>query len=320
MVNKRLLFIGAIIALVFGGAIFTLSYSKGADPPLEVLAAREDIPAGTRINSIPDEALARIPLTGDNTLLGAYLTEPTWQKIQAAGGVVVQDIYQYEAVPLSAIASDGNPKQVDVPRLGLTNPDLVVVSLSSVSVPNDIRAGDHVDLVVAVERARNETLTLVAPQPGTMLAEEAGETDMGEMGMGDTAGTPPPSPTLTATRQPTHTPTPSPTPTLSPFYPLAKVIVRAARVAEVRRAQPVAGAGDQIVLGEVTGVDVIIPRQAQEFVLMSDTAGQLGLSLLSPMLERETDQGPTLGAHFEDLLDLFAADRQALSDLDNDGP
>ena len=317
MVNKRLLFIGAFVALVFGGTIFFLSYRGGAEPPVEVLAAREDIASGTRVSSIPDEAFARIGLTGDETLLGSYLTETTWKKIQNAGGVVVRDVFQYEAVPLSAIASGGNPRAVDIPRLGLTDPDLVVVSLTNVTVPSGIKVGDYVDLVVAVERAQQEEITLVQPQTETFMEEGSGEIEFGESETGEVEGTPPPTPTITRTPTPTNTPTPSPTPTLSPYYPLAKVIVRSARIAGVKRDQNVAASGDQIVLGKVTGVDVVIPREAQEFVLMSDTAGKLGLSMLSPMLELETDEGPTLGAHFEDLLDLFAADRHELTESES---
>jgi hypothetical protein len=85
-----------------------------------------------------------------------------------------------------------------------------------------------------------------------------------------------------------------------------------ARVADVQREQTISASGDRLVLGEVTGIDLVIPRAAQEFILMADTAGNLAASLLSPMVDAETDSGPTLGAHFEDLLDLFAADRKQL--------
>lgn len=303
MVNKRLLIIGAVVALIFGGAIFYLSFITGAEPPVEILAARQDVYAGTRIKDIPDESFARISLSGDELLLSSYLTETVWQQILAAGGVVVRDIYQYEAVPLSAIASDGNPKAADIPGLGLTDPDLVVVSLKNVAVPSGIKVGDHVDLIVAVESSQKQVVSLVHPQAVEFLEEDTN--DLAE-----------PAESAEASSTPTITPTPTvtPTPTLSPEYPLAKVIVRSAKIAWVQRDRNVVSTGGGIALGEITGVDIIIPREAQEFVLMSDTAGQLGLSLLSPMLDFETDEGPTLGAHFEDLLDLFAADRNELSD------
>lgn len=299
MVNKRLLIIGAVVALIFGGAIFYLSFVTGAEPPVEIMAARQDVYAGTRIKDIPEESFARISLIGDELLLSSYLTETVWQQIMAAGGVVVRDIYQYEAVPLSAIASNGNPKVVDIPGLGLTNPDLVVISLTNIAVPSGIKVGDYVDLIVAVENSQKQFTPLIQPQ--IVTEGSPGEFDEAEV-------------TSTPTPEVSPTPTITPTPTLSPEYPLAKVIVRSAKIAGVQRDQNVASSGGGIALGKITGVDVIIPREAQEFVLMSDTAGHLGLSLLSPMLDFENDEGPTLGAHFEDLLDLFAADRNKLSE------
>lgn len=302
MVNRRLLFIGAVVALIFGGAIFALSFMTGAEPPVEILAARQDISEGTLVRNIPDDLFARIPLTGDQILLSSYLTETVWQQIKAAGGIVIRDIYQYEAIPLSAIASDGNPKVVDIPRLGLTDPNLVVVSLTKVSVPNGIKVGDYVDLIVAVESAQEQVFTLVQTQNFETLTEAAAEVVVEEGAA--------PYPTAT----PTPEPTPEPTPVFEPGYPLAKVIVMSARVADVQREQTISASGDRLILGEVTGIDVVIPRVAQEFVLMADTAGNLGASMLSPMVDAETDGGPTLGAHFDDLLDLFAADRNALKE------
>ncbi len=300
MVNKRLLIIGAAIAIIFGGIIFFLSFTTGAEPPVEILAARQDIAEGTLVEDIPDETFARIPLSGDDILLSSYLTETVWQQIKLAGGIMISDIYQYEAIPLSAIASNANPKVVDIPRLGLTDPNLVVVSLTNVSVPNGIKAGDYVDLIVAVESAQEQVFTLVQTQNIETLSEAAAETELAE---GEVAA-------------PTATPTPEPTPVIEPDYPLAKVIVMSARVADVQRDRTVSSSGDRLVLGEVTGIDVVIPRQAQEFVLMADTAGNLAASMLSPMVDAETDGGPTLGAHFEDLLDLFVADRNELEETE----
>jgi hypothetical protein len=296
MVNKRLLYIGAVVALIFGGAIFALSFMNAAVPPVEILAARQDISEGTLVEDIPDDAFARIPLSGDEFLLSSYLTETVWQQIKLAGGIVISDVYQYEAVPLSVIASSANPRAVDIPRLGLTDPNLVVVSLTNVSVPNGIQVGDYVDLIVAVESAQEQVFTLVQTQNIETLEEAAAELAEGEV------------------VAPTPTPTPEPTPVVEPEYPLAKVIVMSARVADVQRDRTVSASGDRLVLGEVTGIDVVIPRVAQEFVLMADTAGNLGASMLSPMVDAETDGGPTLGAHFEDLLDLFTADRNALEE------
>jgi len=298
MINRRLLIIGVVVALIFGAAIFYMAFAVGPKAPVIVLAAKEDIQAGTRVEQIPDEGLAKIALSGDSLLLSSYLTEVTWQSIQAAGGVVVRNIYQYEAVPLSAIASGGNPRVSDIPELGLTDPNLVVVSLKNAGVPNAIKPGDRVDLVVAVVQ-RDERYELSSPQSAPEVVEVVEE----------------PNPEFTSTPTPEFTPTPTvtPTPTIAPDYPLAKVIVQYAEISSVQRDDR-SSSGDGVELGEITAIDVVIPREAVEFVMMADAAGQLGLSLLSPMLDGETDQVPTLGAHFEDLVDLFKSDRYQLSE------
>ena len=243
--------------------------------------------------------------------MSSYLTEPTWRKIRAAGGILVRDIYQYEAVPLSAIASDANPRTVDIPRLGLTDPELVVCTLTNVEVPTSIKAGDYVDLIVSVESTREKSVSFV--QPLEPIEEDVGM-DVTAEPFTPEEGEATPTPLPTATASPT--PTLTPTPTLVPAYPLAKVIVRSAEVAAVQREQNISSTGNSLVLGAISGIDVIIPRDAQEFVMMSDTAGKLGVSVLSPMVDAENDQGPTLGAHFEDLIDIFTADRSALSEAD----
>jgi len=297
MINKRLLIIGVVIAIAFGAAIFYMAFVMGPKAPVLVIAAKEDIHAGTRVDQIPEASLAKIPLSGDSLLLSSYLTEATWLSIQSAGGVVVRNVYQYEAIPLSSIASGGNPRVSDIPELGLTDPNLVVVSLKNAGVPNAVRPGDRVDLVVAVVQ-RDERFELSSPQVAPEVFEETN-----------------PDPDLAPTSTPEFTPTPTvtPTPTIAPDYPLAKVIVQYAGVAAVQRDER-ASSGDGIELGEITAIDVVIPREAVEFVMMADAAGQLGLSLLSPMVEGETEQAPTLGAHFEDLLDLFKSDRYLLSE------
>ena len=295
MINRRLLIIGVVIALAFGAAIFYMAFAMGPKAPVIVLAAREDIHAGTRVDQITEDSLARIPLSGDSLLLGSYLTDASWLSIQSSGGVIIRNIYQYEAIPLSSIASGGNPRVSDIPELGLTDPNLVVVSLKNAGVPNAIKPGDKVDLVVAVGQ-RDERYQITAPQAEPEVIMEA-------------------SPDFTPTPTPKFTPTPTvtPTPTIAPEYPLAKVIVQYAEVSAVQREERSSSSGG-IELGEITAIDVVIPREAVEFVMMADAAGELGLSLLSPMAEGVMDQAPTLGAHFEDLLDLFKSDRYELTE------
>jgi hypothetical protein len=66
------------------------------------------------------------------------------------------------------------------------------------------------------------------------------------------------------------------------------------------------------VQGDMTGIDVVIPRDAFEFVTMALNGGNLQVGVLSPLVEGASE-GPTLGASLQDLLDLFVADREELT-------
>jgi hypothetical protein len=128
-----------------------------------------------------------------------------------------------------------------------------------------------------------------------------------------------PPPTATATSQPEEEPaTPTATPTARPDIrePLAKVLVHASPVVRVIRERSVSSftsEGDTtVLLGDVTGLEVVIPREAFETVAMASSAGLLQVGLLSPLADVEID-GPTMGATLQDLLDLFYADRQELA-------
>ena len=99
--------------------------------------------------------------------------------------------------------------------------------------------------------------------------------------------------------------------------PVTKLLVRGALVVSVRRETTVAGATQQgeptIIQGDITGLDVVIPREAFEFVTMAMNGGNLQIALLSPLVA-ESAVGPTIGASLQDLLDLFISDRQVLAE------
>ena len=67
----------------------------------------------------------------------------------------------------------------------------------------------------------------------------------------------------------------------------------------------------QLMRGEITGIDVIIPREAFEFVTMAINSGNLQIGLLSPLVDNTHDE-PTLGASLQDFLDLYLSDREEL--------
>jgi hypothetical protein len=72
--------------------------------------------------------------------------------------------------------------------------------------------------------------------------------------------------------------------------------------------------------GDLTGIDVVIPRDAFEFVTMAINSGNLQVGLLSPLVEESVDE-PTLGATLQDFLDLFVSDREELtSEMESSSP
>ena len=97
--------------------------------------------------------------------------------------------------------------------------------------------------------------------------------------------------------------------------PVTKLLVRGSLVINVQYARSVTGItaeGEaQLMRGEITGIDVIIPREAFEFVTMAINSGNLQIGLLSPLVADTSDE-PTLGASLQDFLDLYLNDREEL--------
>ena len=99
--------------------------------------------------------------------------------------------------------------------------------------------------------------------------------------------------------------------------PITKLLVQGAQVIAVRRDTSLASVSSDgtasIIEGDITGLDVVIPREAFEFVTMAMNGGNLQIALLSPLVA-ESSEAPTLGASLQDLLDLFIADRETLTE------
>lgn len=316
-VNRALLIVGVLFAVIGAGAVFLLNRTLSPTPVL-VVAAREDVPAGTRLAAIPEDIFVMVPLQlrdDARPMLEAMLRPEDLQTMRTSGGVLIRDVLRYEPILLSSVVSGDNPAAARVARLGLDDPDLMVVTISGGAIPDSIAVGDRVDLAVAVNLigepvvldraelipAAPQGASLINPvgSPEELLEELAAQTGVELAVPRETA-----TPTATATARPDIR------------EPLAKVLVHGASVVRVIREQSVTSftsAGETtVVLGEVTGLEVVIPRLAFENVAMASSAGLLQVGLLSPLVVENYD-GPTMGASLQDLLDHFYADRQALA-------
>ncbi len=322
-INRPLLILGILLAVIGAGAIFVLN-TLLAPPPALILAAREDIPAGTLLDELPEAVLVTLPVQlgrEARPLLRSLMQPEDLAAMRAAGGVLIQDVFQFEPILLSSVVSAGNPAAVRVGRLGIDDPGLIVVVVSAPdAIPDSLTVGDRVDLAVAVDLIRDP----VAPEgqepapaaPGGRLPLGAVSASPQELlqDLAEAAGAEVVFPGQTPT--PTLTPTPTATGAPALREPLAKVLVHGARVVRVLRDRSVTafspGGETALALGDILALEVVIPRDAFEMVAMASRAGALRVGLLSPLVEASTSK-PTLGASLQDLIDLFYADREALA-------
>ena len=88
--NRFMLVVGLVFALVGGGATFVMS-SVLAPTPFLVVAAGEDIPAGTRLMDIPDDILVLVPVqlkTSAKPMFQSLMMPEDLETMRASGGVI----------------------------------------------------------------------------------------------------------------------------------------------------------------------------------------------------------------------------------------
>ena len=305
MINKAVFVMGAVLALLAFGGIFFLGQVI-APAPVQVIAAREDLAAGTALADIPDSSLVQVPLRGDAILLSSMVTQEEYARLREDGAVLVDDILAREPLRKAALVSAENDLAGRIPSRGLADPNWMIVRLAVGDSAPVVREGDLIDLGLAVTDLGTPpqiTGMLSAPPVNTsslfLMPQRTREAD-----------------------EPTPTPSPSPTPTLTPtpafLAPVAKTIVHAAVVTNVVREAPIGNSEPSMRTEEraIVAIDVIIPREAFEMVTMAAAAGKLQVGLLSPLADRS--QGPTLGASLSDFIDWFYTDRERLGAKDGE--
>ena len=322
MINRGLLIVGLVLALIgFGAAlIFNQMFIRPTD---YIVAARMDIPAGTYINNLPEDAFIQVPVQFENSsarkMLEGVAQPQDLIAMQAADAVLIQDIYTYQPLVLGAVVSAENPAASRIARLGLDNPDTMIITIpASGNVPAGLIAGDRVDLAVTVssiadplelsEEEAGTTLSLpqtglgsIPPEALAEILEASGYSitgPEGEITLDEDEGVPVDEPEPPILRE-----------------PVTKLLVSGSLVLNVQYDRSVAGVTAEgeahLMRGDITGIDVVIPRDAFEFVTMAIYSGDLQIGLLSPLVDETSDE-PTLGASLQDFLDLYLSDREEL--------
>jgi len=326
MINRGLLLVGVVLAIIGAIGGFAIN-SVFARPTDYVMAASADIPAGTYLSEIPEDSFVQVPITFANSdarlMLNGLVQPNDLIAMRAANGVLIKDIYKYEPIVISAIVSSDNPAASRIARLGLDNPDFMVITIPvDGDAPTGLMAGDRVDLAVTISSVAKvldleqdtEAMEYTLPQSGVgamppealaALIEESGYTVIPPEGeTGEAAGE-------TGEEVPAEEPE---GPTLR--EPVTKLLVNGALVLNVQYETSVASvtsSGEaQVLRGGISAIDVVIPRDAFEFVTMAMNSGNLQIGLLSPLVGESIDE-PTLGASLQDFLDLFVSDREELT-------
>ena len=323
-VNRGLLIIGIILMLIGFTASFLINsvVTPQADT---MIAARIDIPAGSMVNDLPSDAFVSIPVNFPNTdarqIMNAILRPQELAAIRSVNGVFIKDVYTFEPVLLSSIVSSENPAAVRIVQLALDDPNMIIITIpANDNVPEGIRPGDRVDLAVAVNNVGKPVELVEEEKQGFSPIQNTSVEGIPPevlVAILEAAGYQVNAPTGQPQGQPTEVVMePSATPLPDLREPIAKVLVHGAQVVSVRRDTSLSGISSQgdasVTLGDITALDLVIPRSAFEFVTMAANGGILQIGMLSPMAVDEVD-GPTLGASLQDLLDLYYADREALA-------
>lgn len=319
---SRIIGIVIVIGVVLAIGFLNFVTSKPLD---YVMASRVDIPYGTNLCEIPEDSFAAMPVRFENStarlMLNGLVQPNDLPLLMADCAVIVYDVHRYEPLLLGGIISSDNPAADRIARLALDDPDLIVIRIPTQSnVPGSIRAGDRVDLAVAIgsvsdpldlqEGEMDEQFTAypqttygdISPDALSAILELQGYVITPPEEMGGVPGQ----------EEPVSEPTPA-EPSLR--EPVTKTLVSGALVIYVDLEHKVSGISSSgettISQGKINAIDVVIPRDVFEFVTMAINSGNLQIGLLSPLVD-SSDDDPTIGASLQDFLDLYMQDREEL--------
>lgn len=292
--------VGAFAALLLLGTVLN-------PPPYQVVIARADIPAYSRISS---ESLALDSQTMSRQVASSLIT--SGELDHYLGGLTVENIRAGEPLRKGAIVSTTNPSAANRLALMLDDAQAVamVIPVDPKSAPEQIQVGDYVDIVLSLT-------------PGAINANTTEN-------FGDALSTPNAVTTVLPrpTRAITITATLSNT-VLSPEemnLPATKVTIRQVPILSVRRERisnpnfTVAPVGEDaspnepaFVDGDIQAVLVRVPRASIELLTFAMDNGKVHLSLLSPHVVENQQDTPTLGMSWKDVISWMMEERRRAS-------
>jgi len=303
------IFIG--LGLALGAVVAFYVVGRVLNPPsTTVYLAAQDISQGTTLADLSDSALTAVPVQGDQ-LLTALVTKADLSAMKAAGGAFVMTVTKGSPITLNMIASTANQAGLTTLSLANADPNLVIARLNVEGIiPDGSQVGDRVDVAVAVSSVRFDESYAIAL--ANLVAKAQAEAD------GTSATF---TPNISADDLSNQTVAGGSAllndENMQKYFfqaPIAKIIVSNAQIVNIVRnsSQEVStsqsgAASTKTVYGSIQYIDIMIPRDSFEWVAMGNAAGQLSVSLVSPMADKVAP--PTIGATLQDLIDSFYSDR-----------
>jgi hypothetical protein len=308
-ITTIILGVGLLVASI---VIMALVANIFNPPTVDVFIAVEDIPPGELIEPY---MVSVIPAQLDNAAM--YLNTDNIE--QFAAGVVLDQVYAGEMIPLSSLADPSSPVLDARISLALSDPEMValVVPVDPTTSPQSIVVGDRVDLVLAVGSGTflsGNFESVPAPEGANDYYYQSYAFPSEEGGEGSDPFTY--EDLFLEQGAQIHIQGPTPTPVVQPItLPVAKSVVLQAEVLAVQHEIIVNTAFSPDVdspptrKGDITALIVAVPREMEEIVAFGVANGDLRVAVVSPLAGNEgLDQTP--GMSWDDLVDFFKWERE----------
>ena len=293
--KKIPLMIGGLALIVIAVAGFWILGNILNPPAQEIIIATSDLNPG---DTLSPEKIQVASVQIGRRMLENYLT-PATVEAQGFNLEIVQPVAEGNFIPLSALLFADNPKAAEHTALGLDHEDVVamVIPVSPLTCPTDIKAGDMVDITMDVGSAAFMTGVFGnAPTPQPYSPYTSARPDIG-------------SGQLPTIQSPVLAPLPSSTSEGLITLPVTKTIARA-KVLDIHYELRFGGtlSGDQQTeKGEIIALVVGVPSEAKEIIGFAIHNGEVRIAVLSPKAGEEM---VSAGMSYDDLVAYFKWNRE----------
>jgi hypothetical protein len=323
---KSLTFVVGLVLFLVGAAVVLFAGSVFNPPPYRIVIALEDIEPYTILDA---GMLATDEQTMHERVASRLIHESELDVY--VGGLVVETIHAGEPLRRNAVVAPDNPAYVHRLSLALAEPDMVaaVVPVSPKVIPDNVTAGDYVNITMGIEGSIASLTTEVWGLPGgeaggaspgeyvpwpvtstlplTMVEslppEVIGAGEAGEPGEEEVGATPEETLKDLMEVQP----------------PLNKIVLPHLQVIDVGRDRVPnpnygmsmgEGGGQEpaFLEGDIESITVLVPMAAEELLYFAVDNGNLHISVV-PHAAVVEGSGPTTGVMWEDIVEFFKEER-----------